>query len=148
MSRSPMRTSWWFVAKRRAIVARGVELVVARRDLCKPTVKVSTGRDICSAISATFAEESTPPERKTPNGTSDIMRFRIESRSSRRISARCSPSLVARAPPFARASGGSASQYRIVRAVPSRSQTSMWPAGILFIPLKSVEGAGVVRKER
>ena len=59
----------------------------------KPTVNVSTGRDICSDISATFADESTPPDRNTPNGTSDIIRLRIESRSKRRISARCSSSV-------------------------------------------------------
>ncbi len=61
-------------------------------------MKVSTGRDICSAISATLAEESTPPERKTPKGTSAIIRFLIDSRSSRRISAWYSSSRTRRAP--------------------------------------------------
>src|SRR6185295_19441152 len=46
----------------------------------KPTVNVSTGRDICSDISATFADVSTPPDRNTPNGTSDIIRESIAKR--------------------------------------------------------------------
>ena len=36
---------------------------------------VRTGRSMSSDINATFVEESTPPERKTPNGTSDIIRL-------------------------------------------------------------------------
>ena len=42
------------------------------------------GRSSSSAISATLVDESTPPERNTPNGTSAIMRLRIDSRRSSR----------------------------------------------------------------
>jgi hypothetical protein len=38
-------------------------------------VKVRTGRSISFDITATLAEESIPPESRTPNGTSDISRF-------------------------------------------------------------------------
>ena len=33
-------------------------------------VKVRTGRALCACISATTVEESMPPERKAPSGTS------------------------------------------------------------------------------
>ena len=56
-------------------------------------MKVRTGCVINSDISATFADESTPPERNTPNGTSAIMRLRIESRSSFRMFCSCSVSV-------------------------------------------------------
>ena len=44
-----------------------------------------TGWVISSDIRATLADESTPPERKTPKGTSAIIRFLIEARSNSRI---------------------------------------------------------------
>ena len=40
----------------------------------KPIENVRTGSADCCAIAATTAEESIPPERKAPSGTSEIMR--------------------------------------------------------------------------
>jgi hypothetical protein len=48
----------------------------------KATENVRTGSLMSSLISATFVDESTPPDRKTPNGTSLIIRLAIEPRSS------------------------------------------------------------------
>ena len=41
---------------------------------------------LISAINATFVEESTPPDRKTPKGTSLTIRYRIDSFSRSRMS--------------------------------------------------------------
>ena len=38
-----------------------------------PIVKVLIGRADCVCINATIVDESTPPERKAPKGTSDII---------------------------------------------------------------------------
>ena len=56
-------------------------------------VNVVTGRVISSLISATFIDESTPPDSSTPNGTSDTMRRAIDCFSSRVSSATASGSL-------------------------------------------------------
>ena len=40
----------------------------------KPIENVRTGSDDCSAIAATTVEESTPPDRNAPRGTSAIIR--------------------------------------------------------------------------
>ena len=58
--------------------------------------KVRIGCDERSAISATLVDESTPPDRKTPNGTSDIIRFSIESASNSRVRLTISASPIAR----------------------------------------------------
>jgi hypothetical protein len=50
--------------------------------------KVLTGELLTSLIRATTVEESTPPERNAPSGTSDISRTRT---ASRRISRTRSP---------------------------------------------------------
>src|SRR6185295_12240431 len=57
ISFSEMITSWWLVPNCFAIRRAGSSSFKYSASL-KPTVKVSTGRDICSDISATFAEES------------------------------------------------------------------------------------------
>ena len=44
-------------------------------------VKLRTGRLVQACICATISDESTPPERKAPIGTSAIMRPRTASRS-------------------------------------------------------------------
>ena len=44
--------------------------------------KVFTGRVLCACIRATTVEESIPPERNAPSGTSAIIRSLTESRSS------------------------------------------------------------------
>jgi len=59
-------------------------------------VNVETGRSISSAISATFSDESTPPESNTPNGTSDTIRRAIDCLSRRVSSATASGSLRSR----------------------------------------------------
>src|SRR5215813_1473465 len=79
-----MITSRWSVANRLEI-SRADSSSFNSSQSSKPTVKVRTGCVISSDINATFADESTPPERKTPKGTSAIMRFLIESRSSLRV---------------------------------------------------------------
>ena len=67
-------TSWWSVPKRRATLrAQSSSLRCSCSE--KPTVKVRTGWFISFDITATFAEESIPPESSTPKGTSDINRF-------------------------------------------------------------------------
>jgi hypothetical protein len=43
--------------------------------------KLRTGRDAFACISATTVEESTPPDRKAPSGTSATMRRRTASLS-------------------------------------------------------------------
>ena len=71
--------SWWSVAKRSA-TARAWQLVVAAAS-SKPIEKVFTGCVEAAAISATTIEESTPPERNAPSGTSAIIRRRTARRS-------------------------------------------------------------------
>ena len=67
-------TSWWSVLK--CVATRRAHSSSFRCSWSeKPTVKVRTGRSISFDITATFAEESIPPESSTPNGTSDISRF-------------------------------------------------------------------------
>jgi hypothetical protein len=48
----------------------------------KPIVNVRTGTTLCACINAVTSDESTPPERNTPSGTSETMRRRTASRSS------------------------------------------------------------------
>jgi hypothetical protein len=48
----------------------------------KPMEKVFTGRVESVAMSATTVDESTPPDRKAPSGTSATMRRRTASRRS------------------------------------------------------------------
>ena len=50
-----------------------------------PIEKVLTGSRDCSAIAATTAEESIPPERKAPTGTSATRRRPTAARSDSRI---------------------------------------------------------------
>ena len=46
----------------------------------KPIEQVLTGERLASAISATTLEESTPPDRKAPSGTSATIRLVTASR--------------------------------------------------------------------
>ncbi len=82
--------------------------------------KVLTGSDISSLISATTAEESIPPERKAPRGTSDIRRTRTASRKTSTARSPASSSLILT---FLLKSG---SQYLSVRISPA-FQRSQWP---------------------
>jgi hypothetical protein len=52
----------------------------------KPIENVCTGRLEASAIAATTAAESTPPERKAPSGTSEISRRAVAARMCSRSS--------------------------------------------------------------
>src|SRR5438552_13113145 len=60
----------------------------SKDDSAKEIEKVFTGSDEERTARAAIVEESTPPESKTPSGTSDTKRIRTESASrSRRCSA-------------------------------------------------------------
>ena len=101
-------------------------VVAARRSARGPRGAVEyvrTGTSVSSAISATLVEESRPPERKTPNGTSDIMRLRTDSRSRWRTSATISGSLIA-ATSSETAAGGIGSHH-VRRCV--------WPCAVTVI---------------
>ena len=56
--------------------------------------QVLTGSSDRPAMVATTALESTPPERKAPSGTSEIMRRRTDSRSRATSSAQASSALM------------------------------------------------------
>ena len=53
--------------------------------LSKPIEKVLTGEVLASAIAATTADESMPPERNAPRGTSAIIRRCVAARRCSRI---------------------------------------------------------------
>ena len=77
-------------------------------------VNVVTGRDISSLMSATFIEESTPPDNNTPNGTSDTMRREIDCFSNRVSSATASASLISSSASVFDASGTQSQYWRAV----------------------------------
>jgi hypothetical protein len=56
--------------------------------------KVFTGCELSCAIKATIVEESTPPERNAPSGTSEIILSLVDSRKMRRVSASASSSEI------------------------------------------------------
>src|SRR3546814_3563301 len=58
--------------------------------------KLRTGRDECACISAVTVEESTPPDKKAPSGTSAIMRFWTASPSRASSAETASSSLPAK----------------------------------------------------
>ena len=98
-------------------------------------------------MSATLVEESRPPERKTPNGTSDIMRLRTESRSRWRTSATISGSLIA-ATSSETATDGIAS-HQVRRCVcPCAVTVIHSPAPSFEMPWNIVRGGGVNPKVR
>ena len=66
----------------------------------KPIEKVFTGPEAAFRISATTREESIPPERNAPSGTSLIIRYRMEESSRAESSSSYSPSLRARPSAF------------------------------------------------
>src|SRR5438093_12672564 len=58
-------------------------------------LNVLTGRGLCACINATTREESIPPERKAPNGTSATICWATDSRdnaTSRSLASSSSPS--------------------------------------------------------
>ena len=62
----------------------------------KEIEQVTTGSAESPAIIATTALESTPPERKAPSGTSEIIRSFTDSRSRRTSSSPASCSVIER----------------------------------------------------
>ena len=93
-------------------------------------------------MSATLVEESRPPDRNTPNGTSDIIRLRTDSRSSRRTSATisCSPSSATDRDV---AVDGIGSHQVSRRTSPSADTVIHSPAASLPMPRNIVRGGGV-----
>jgi len=97
------------------------------------------------AMSATLAEESSPPDRKTPNGTSAIMRFSIARPEDRARAPRST--LHRRSAPLLR---------RRRERIPVSLGTDRPPAidrhagggGILWIPWNRVRGAGAAMNVR
>ena len=69
------------------VLARSRARAAARRSRSwsKPIENVRTGSGESCAIAATTAEESIPPERNAPSGTSAISRLRVASSSAARI---------------------------------------------------------------
>jgi hypothetical protein len=108
----------------------------------KPIVKVAGGSAERRAIAATTAAESTPPDRKAPYGTSDII---CRSTASAKRSASCVASSSS-AIPSKWAPGGS--RQLSTRGVAPSSATSVAAGGNLAIPSNSVRGEGTKRQAR
>ena len=81
-------STWWLVPKRRATTSAWADSLKAGSP--KEMEQVFTGSLDNPAIMATTAEESTPPDRKAPSGTSEISR--ISTASRRRSRSSCSAS--------------------------------------------------------
>src|SRR5213076_2473421 len=92
----------------------------------------------CRVINATTADESTPPDRNAPSGTSEIILSFVDSRSIRVVSSIASFSVIFI---FFEKSG---SQYRFVSIAPS-FHFSQCPGSSLRIDLNAVCGAGTQR---
>src|SRR5689334_19095438 len=102
---------------------------------------VFTGVELSWAINATTVDESTPPERKAPNGTSDISLSLIDSRKIRVVSSIASSSVIF----ILREKSGF--QYRCVSTLPS-FHFSQCPGSSFLICLNAVCGAGTHKYER
>ncbi len=112
----------------------------------KPTEKVRTGSLISSDIRATLVDESTPPERKTPKGTSAIIRFSIEARSSSSSRSSISDSSISATSSLAEDDIG---LHQISLSVlPSGRTIIRSPGASLWMPSNIVIGAGVQTKVR
>ena len=98
-------------------------------------------------MSATLVEESRPPDRNTPNGTSDIIRLRTDSRSSRRTSATISASPIS-ATAAEIAADGIGSHHVSRRTSPAADTVIHSPAASLLMPRNIVRGGGVNPKVR
>src|SRR4029077_8667042 len=99
--------------------------------------KVFTGDALTFCISATIVEESTPPERKTPSGTSAVIRILVASlKSSSRyeIASSADPSYRSST---ARRVASATDQYEMGSCAVLGSDsfsTSLVPGGSLQIP--------------
>ena len=114
-------------------------------------VKVLTGRSLWACMSATTAEESIPPDRNAPSGTSASIRILTASRSSASNSSRASAgdpangsahprSTISRADQYASGSAGAAALV-----APTLSRV---PGGSLETPRKIVYGLGTYPSRR
>ena len=103
----------------------------------KPIENVRTGSLDCSAIAATTALESTPPERNAPSGTSAIMRLRVASRSAGADPLAPAPRPAALE--LAASSRAASSADRRLRRPPSPACA---PAGACARRCSAVSGAG------
>ena len=98
-------------------------------------------------MSATFMDESTPPDSRTPKGTSETIRREIDCSSSRVRSATASVSLMSCSVSVSDRSGRQSQNCRTV-ARPVWSTVIVWPAGNLKIPRNIVSGAGATMNVR
>jgi len=99
--------------------------------------QVLTGSADSPAIMATTALESTPPDRKAPSGTSEIMRMRVDSRrrSISSTQASASDSRLSRQnlrSQYSRGAGMGA----------PRRMHRLWPGSSFRAALKMVRGSG------
>ncbi len=102
----------------------------------KATEKVRTGSLLCRDIIATRTDESIPPDKKTPMGTSLIIWFLTA--FSKRFSSSNSSGTVA----LGSTRGGD--QYRwIFGSRAPRFQSSILPGASLLIPWNIVRGTGM-----
>jgi hypothetical protein len=130
--------SWWSVPYRSATSRAAPRSSKCRSS--KPTVKVRTGSVLRSAASATSVEESRPPERSTPTGTSAIRCAETESRRRSRSSSASVAVSVASSERLVSARGFVKRSSR-TSWLPC-SHTSTVPGGSFRIPRKIVSGAG------
>jgi hypothetical protein len=91
----------------------------------------------------TLVEESMPPLRNTPKGTSETILFWIASLSNRWISLIYPCSSRGGEEVFV-----SGSQYSLMETVPSDVMVRFVPGGSFLMFAKSVRGGGVVTKVR
>src|SRR5215218_5089291 len=98
-------------------------------------------------MSATLVEESSPPDRNTPKGTSDIIRLRTDSRSNRLTSSTISVSLISETGPETAVDDIGCHQVRW-QTSPSADTVMHSPAASLLMPRNIVRGGGVNPKVR
>ena len=92
-------------------------------------------------MSATFVDESSPPDRNTPNCTSAIIRLAIDAWRRRRSSATISPSDMPASETARLASSGS---HQMSRETDPSAATVIRSAGAsLLMPANIVRGGGV-----
>jgi hypothetical protein len=112
----------------------------------KPSEYVWMGFVTRRLISATFALESTPPDKNAPTGTSDMSRFFTAFSSRPRTPATASASVTAPAAGQARSPSGD--QKRSIVTLPPLSQTRRCPAGRRLMPANRLWGGGTAENAR
>jgi hypothetical protein len=106
----------------------------------KATEKVLIGSATIPLITAAMADESMPPERNIPSGTSAISRNRTDVRNN---SAHSSMRSASRRPDSAPSSAKLMSQYRSISICPSSRHSRVWPGGSRLTPSNSVSAEEV-----